>query len=717
MLLTIAQVALSWLLTYAIHSTILLVVAWGATRRWARHPATAELFWKGAMLGGILTASVQLLLERRPAGTIVLPSAASVPALAPTTLHTAPPATAPDGAAPTTAPGDAGPTSGAPTREGWRLPLVPLLFGTWLVAAIALVLAYLGRRLVLVGRLTERHRVADDPVVDMLDGLRRDMGHDRAVLLTTATTISSPLAMGRSEICVPTAVLTDLEPEQQRAMLAHELAHLVRRDPFWLALASVVERLFFFQPLNRIARRGIQESAEYLCDAMAARRAGSGIPLARCLAKVAEWIQTSPLGVPVAGMAEQRSLLVSRIQRLIDGSMPTAAGPRRGAAVTVLVALVAVVFTVPGVSSRLAVLPPLDAGALDGGTPGDGTPRGKVGEREAAERAARLAEGQARIDENRKEQSAEERNAAIAALDPATRGLVNEALGSVMNGEPADTAVIRELIRMLKDFDAGVRAAAARSLGQLENRMALPALIGALKDEEAQVRAAAADAVGDFEDPRAIVPLLDLLDDVDADVRQEALNALGHYDRGVASAPVVRLLNDGNADIRREAAHLLRQIGDRSTAPALVKLLTDQWPEVRIAALEALQEVGTAEIGAAIVPLLKDGNGQIRYHAVYAICELKVPLSDAAITTLLRDGSADVRQVTATMLGERRLVSMIPELRRLALEDGAADVRYEAVDALATYAEDAARDALRAALRSTDAKVRKRAAEALGDRS
>ena len=38
-------------------------------------------------------------------------------------------------------------------------------------------------------------------------------------------------------------------------MLAHELAHLARRDPLWLAFASVVERVFWIQPLNRIARR------------------------------------------------------------------------------------------------------------------------------------------------------------------------------------------------------------------------------------------------------------------------------------------------------------------------------------------------------------------------------------------------------------------------------------------------------------------------------
>ena len=97
-------------------------------------------------------------------------------------------------------------------------------------------------------------------------------------------------------------------------MLAHELAHLVRRDPQWLVLACLVERAFFFQPLNRLASRGIMESAEYLADDWAAHRSGH-VPLARCLVKVAEWIQASPLGVPMAGMAEERSHLSARVAR------------------------------------------------------------------------------------------------------------------------------------------------------------------------------------------------------------------------------------------------------------------------------------------------------------------------------------------------------------------------------------------------------------------
>src|SRR5262249_43155956 len=84
---------------------------------------------------------------------------------------------------------------------------------------------------------------------------------------------------------------------------------------------------FFFQPLNRLARDRMQEAAELLCDDWAVHRTGSGFSLATCLVKVAEWVDTSPRPVPMAGMAEHRSQLVTRIHRLIEGhTMPN--GPR-----------------------------------------------------------------------------------------------------------------------------------------------------------------------------------------------------------------------------------------------------------------------------------------------------------------------------------------------------------------------------------------------------
>ena len=82
---------------------------------------------------------------------------------------------------------------------------------------------------------------------------------------------------------------------------------------------------------------------------------------------------------------------------------------------------------------------------------------------------------------------------------------------------------------------------------------------------------------------------------------------------------------------------------------------------------------------------------------------------------LMRDASADVRSKAAELAGERSVLGAIPLLRRL-LEDPNGDVRENAVSALSHIADTAAGDALRAALTSKDAKVRRAAAEALGER-
>src|SRR5213078_314063 len=69
---TFSSTALAWLLTYAIHSTVLFSLAWllVRARRWS--PGASELLWKTAMVGAIITASTQQWLDVRPAGTIML---------------------------------------------------------------------------------------------------------------------------------------------------------------------------------------------------------------------------------------------------------------------------------------------------------------------------------------------------------------------------------------------------------------------------------------------------------------------------------------------------------------------------------------------------------------------------------------------------------------------------------------------------------------------
>jgi hypothetical protein len=55
-----SAVVLAWLLTYAIHSTILLAVAAAIASRFADEHAWLDLVWKTALLGPLVTASLQV---------------------------------------------------------------------------------------------------------------------------------------------------------------------------------------------------------------------------------------------------------------------------------------------------------------------------------------------------------------------------------------------------------------------------------------------------------------------------------------------------------------------------------------------------------------------------------------------------------------------------------------------------------------------------------
>ncbi|MFL5603189.1 MAG: HEAT repeat domain-containing protein [Gemmatimonadaceae bacterium] len=678
---TFSSTALAWLLTYAIHSTVLLSLAWllVRARRWA--PGATELLWKSAILGGILTASIQLGLEVRPAGTITLERApVTSPSIAAPSIAT-PPSEEPSRSAPvrTTDLTSVSQQRAAAVQPGISLSRASVAVLAWALVALIFGLSYVARRLILFGRLGDRDVVPEGALLEMLRELASAAGLRRTPRLTSTSRISSPIALGINEICVPDTALTDLDIEQQRSLLAHELAHLARRDPVWLGVASLIERIFWIQPLNRVANRQIARSAEFLCDDWAVRRTGSGIPLARCLAQVAEWIQASPLGVPVAGMAEERSLLVSRVDRLLAGVKPNNRS-RRGLALAAVAVLIAMIVIAPGVS-------------------------GKPGSQLLADETQKAED--TTVDETEPSTPAPSQSPAVGSS--ASR----ESLAK--QDTNADTGVVSALIERLQDEDADVRRAAAHSLGNLKDSRAVPGLIGALKDSDPKVRAAAAEALAEFEDSRAIAPLVALINDPSTDVKQTALDALSHFEDGVPSAAVIRLLGDPDPEVRHKAAHLAGKLRDRSATPALARLVGDASVDVRQAAIEAIGELKDPTAASAVMPALVDAKADVRQQAMNTLEELRAPIPEATLIGLMRDPDADVRQQAAHLAGERSIIGAIPTLRRM-LEDPNGDVRESAVDALGNIADGAAYEALRVALTSKDAKVRRAAAEALGDR-
>jgi beta-lactamase regulating signal transducer with metallopeptidase domain len=368
----LANHAIAWMLTYLLHSTLLLGLAWLVSKPLSRWSVGAEeTVWKLALVGALFTASLQFAaagweplagrwgIADLPARTV---AADRVEEIAPYRARTSPAATVP------VSPMEI--TAAAPTPpQRLSLPSIPkLVLGIWGLGAAFLCMGYGASLLRLRRRLRPRPRVVGGTLFSQLRMMSLEAGFLEEIRLSCSSRVPVPLAMGlrRGEICVPPRALAGLTDEQQEGMLAHELAHLARRDPFWLALSNVMAAVFFFQPLNWVARRRMREISEVLSDEWAVSRTGRPLSLAGCLAEVAGWSVASR-ALPVPSMADRPSHLAQRIRRLLDETRSPEHPARRlwlGAGMAALV--IAVAAAAPAISAARPASPePEIAMALD----------------------------------------------------------------------------------------------------------------------------------------------------------------------------------------------------------------------------------------------------------------------------------------------------------------------------------------------------------------
>ena len=372
---------LGWVFTYLIHSSVLIAGVWALTRALPRVSLdTKETMWRVALFGGLLTSLVQAGFGLTPLpGNVDMPDAMVARASTETSTATVvaePTETLVDkrivehrtGDLTITTIREATPAAAAAVQA-------PLQASSWPWVILGLILA---GSLFAVGRLawsarqlnqqlTGRRDVMEDPVLEFHLGLCAKAELKKRPRLSASTKLRSPVALLRNEICLPERAVDSLSPQQQQGMLAHELAHLIRKDPAWRIGIAVFEAVLFFQPLNHFARRKLNEVAEFQCDDWAARNTGGGVHLAKCLAEVASWLDGGPQNSPVmTAMAAPSSPIVQRITRLLGNRNAPTGHTAVRVAFTVL-ALGAVTWFVPGVGYAHPGATTREAGSVPAG--------------------------------------------------------------------------------------------------------------------------------------------------------------------------------------------------------------------------------------------------------------------------------------------------------------------------------------------------------------
>jgi beta-lactamase regulating signal transducer with metallopeptidase domain len=235
---------------------IVLTVMWVLSRCPAIPPACKVWLWRLAFLKLLIAffwvtpVSLRLLPANEPRPHLAAASPRVTPGYQPTAIPYMEPATFHE------------PLS-------WRASLLGLWSIGVLMAAARMLRQWRAARTL----LQDSEPIADATLNETFDRLSKALGLRRMPSLSQSASVCSPMLVGvfRQRIILPAVMLASHTAAQLEMMLAHELAHVRRRDLGWLWLFTLCEALFFFHPLVWLARREWGVATESACDQLALR--------------------------------------------------------------------------------------------------------------------------------------------------------------------------------------------------------------------------------------------------------------------------------------------------------------------------------------------------------------------------------------------------------------------------------------------------------------
>lgn len=157
--------------------------------------------------------------------------------------------------------------------------------------------------------------------------------------------------------------------------------------------------------------------------------------------------------------------------------------------------------------------------------------------------------------------------------------------------------VIDSIADRLVDSSLAVRLDAAKALGILRARPAIPKMLDAMKTGDANLRIAVLRSLYKIRDTSVDEQILPYLNDSDKNVRDETILTLGLF-RTKKALPELKRIYDQNPDtkLRLNAFQALALIGDGSTLDLFQRNLRDPDKAYRQAAAEGIGRVGETSL-------------------------------------------------------------------------------------------------------------------------
>lgn len=234
----------------------------------------------------------------------------------------------------------------------------------------------------------------------------------------------------------------------------------------------------------------------------------------------------------------------------------------------------------------------------------------------------------------------------LARVDPDTRAAIRDRLDDPdddVREEALDTLEeIRDLdslpriLPLLADADAGLRAEAIESLGEMLEDMdpndarvheAALSIAERMADENPEVRENAVDVLGDLNAREAVPALVEALRDPERDVRREAIESLSDLRDPAAVAPLRALYDAGAGEDSMDLAVALKRLGDaepfrREVEPLSGQATAGSTARERIGAIRRLSRYEDRDLRPIFEQALKDPDLEVQRQAREAIEDL-----------------------------------------------------------------------------------------------
>ena len=160
----------------------------------------------------------------------------------------------------------------------------------------------------------------DDERIRLESLLTRAHVPHEAVRLTTQEVVPSVVGLVRPCVVIPARLVGTMTANDLHAILLHERAHGIRRDPFRAVIQRICLALFFFFPPTWLVIRKLRETAEFACDESVVQ---AGIPPAdygQALSRVFA-LALEPMARCAAGVEGDGTLLHRRLANLRSPSL------------------------------------------------------------------------------------------------------------------------------------------------------------------------------------------------------------------------------------------------------------------------------------------------------------------------------------------------------------------------------------------------------------